>query len=70
VAALVVDTARRVLAYTGGTLVMGLSTFRLAYLESYARAARAWLHDEAEVIDTTPLTPGQAARQVADAVGT
>jgi hypothetical protein len=113
---LVVDTARRVLDYTGGTLVMpmtvlveqywheisgglahyaipvrhfvlhaeqdtlrgrieadtllGPSTFRLAHLESYAEAARTWLHDEAEVVDTTHLTPGQAAQLVADAVRT
>jgi hypothetical protein len=113
---LVVDTARRVLEYTGGTLVMpmtvlveqywheissglahyaipvrhfvlhadqdtlrgriegdtllGPSTFRLAHLGSYAEAARTWLHDEAEVVDTTHLTPGQAARLVADAVRT
>jgi hypothetical protein len=113
---LVVDTARRVLDYTGGTLVMpmtvlveqywheinsglahyaipvrhfvlhadqdtlrgriegdtllGPSTFRLAHLGSYAEAARTWLHDEAEVVDTTHLTPGQAARLVADAVRT
>jgi hypothetical protein len=113
---LVVDTARRVLDYTGGTLVMpmtvlveqywheissglahyaipvrhfvlhadqdtlrgriegdtllGPSTFLLAHLGSYAEAARTWLHDEAEVVDTTHLTPGQAARLVADAVRT
>jgi hypothetical protein len=112
---LVVETARHVLEYTGGTLVMpmtvlverywreistglarhaipvrhfvlhadqgtlrariegdtvlgGPSPFRLQYLEPYAEAARTWLHDEAEVIDTTHLTPAQAARQVADAV--
>jgi hypothetical protein len=113
---LVVETARRVLDYTGGTLVMpmtvlvqdywreistglarhaipvrhfvlhadqdtlrrriegdivlGPSSFRLAYLDSYTEAARTWLHDAAEVIDTTSLTPGQAARQIADAVTT
>ena len=111
---LVVETARRILDYTGGTLVMpmtvlveqywreistgladhgipvrhfvlhadqytlrerierdtllGPSLFRLKYLEPYAEAARTWLHDEAEVVDTTDLTPGQAARQIADAV--
>ena len=111
---LVVETARRVLDYTGGTLVMpmtvlveqywreirtglahhgvpvrhfvlhadqdtlrgrieadtvlGPSTFRLAYLEAYVEAARTWLHDEAEVIDTTHLRPAQAARQIADIV--
>lgn len=111
---LVVETARRVLEYTGGTLVMpmtvlvesywreisdglteygipiqhfvlhadqatlrdriqndkdlGPSTFRFAYLEPYAEAARTWLHDEAEVIDTTHITPNQAAQQIAHSV--
>jgi len=111
---LVVETARRILDYTGGTLVMpmtvlveqywreistglahhaipvrhfvlhadqetlrkrieedtllGPSPFRLKYLESYAEAALTWLHDEAEVVDTTHLTPDQAALQIADAV--
>ena len=111
---LVIETARRVLEYTGGTLVMpmtvlverywreirdglagygipirhfvlhadqetlrdriqndqvlGPSTFRFAYLEPYAEAARGWLHDEAEVIDTTHITPEQAARQIANSV--
>ncbi|MFE9021954.1 AAA family ATPase [Streptomyces sp. NPDC007808] len=111
---LVVETARRVLDYTGGTLVMPMtvlveqywreisaglahhgipvrhfvlhadqdtlrerieratpvpSPFRLRYLEPYAEAARTWLHDEAEVVDTTRLTPAQAARRIAAAVG-
>lgn len=110
---LVVETARRVLEYTGGTLVMPMtvlveeywreisaglaahaipvrhvvlhadqdtirgriegehvvpSPFRLAHLEPYAEAARTWLHRDAEVIDTTHLTPAEAARLVADAV--
>jgi hypothetical protein len=110
---LVVETARRVLDYTGGTLVMPMtvlvepywreisaglaghgipvrhfvlhadqdtlrrriagaspvpSPFRLQYLEPYAEAARTWLHREAEVVDTTELTPAQAARQIADSV--
>ena len=107
---LVVETARRVLDYTGGILVMPMtvlveqywreisaglahhaipvrhfvlhadqatlrgrieaehpvpSPFRLKYLEPYAEAARAWLHDEAEVVDTTHRTPAQAAQQIA-----
>ncbi|MEV6801046.1 AAA family ATPase [Micromonospora rifamycinica] len=107
---LVVETARRVLDYTGGTLVMPMtvlvkpywsdiskglerhaipvrhfvlhadqdtlrrrierdspvpSPFRLKHLEPYAEAARTWLHAEAEVIDTTRLTPAQAATQIA-----
>jgi hypothetical protein len=113
--ALVVETARRVLEFAGGTLVtpmtvlveeywreistglaahaipvrhfvlhadhdtlrrriegdalLGPSSFRLTHLEPYAEAARTWLHDEAdEVVDTTRLTPAQAARWIADAV--
>jgi hypothetical protein len=111
---LVVETARHVLGYAGGTLVVPMtvlvevywreisaglsrhaiplrhfvlhadpgtlrsriegdvdlrpSSFRLKYLEPYAVAARTWLHEDAEVVDTTRLTPGQAARQIADAV--
>ena len=111
---LVVETARRVLEFTGGTLVMpmtvlvesywreisdgltehsipirhfvlhadqatvrdriqndevlGPSTFRFAYLEPYAEAARTWLHNAAEVIDTTHITADQAARQIANSV--
>ncbi|MEU1619359.1 ATP-binding protein [Streptomyces sp. NPDC005722] len=112
---LVVETARRVLDYTGGTLVMpmtvlveeywreisagladhaipvrhfvlhadqetlrariegdtvlGPSSFRRTYLEPYAEAARTWLHSAAEVVDTTHLTPAQAARRIAESVG-
>ncbi len=112
---LVVETARRVLDYTGGTLVMPMtvlveeywreistglarhavpvrhfvlhadretlrrriagdtvlgpdSPFRLGHLEPYAEAARTWLHREAEVIDTTHLTPAEAALRIAEAV--
>lgn len=111
---LVVETARHVLDYTGGTLVvpmtvlveqywreisaglahhaipvrhfvlhadqetlrgrieedtlLGPSPFRLRYLEPYAEAARTWLHGEAEVIDTTRLTPAEAALRIAEAV--
>jgi len=112
---LVVETARHVLDYTGGTLVVPMtvlaeqywreistglaqhaipvrhfvlhadqdtlrgriagdtvvgpnSWFRLKYLEPYAEAARTWLHSEAEVVDTTHLTPAQAAQQIAEAV--
>lgn len=111
---LVVETARHVLAFTGGTLVMpmtvlvesywreisdglanhgipilhfvlhadqatlreriqndkvlGPSAFRFAYLEPYADAARTWLHNEAEVINTVDITPGQAAQQIAHSV--
>ncbi|MFD1321350.1 AAA family ATPase [Micromonospora sonneratiae] len=107
---LVVETARRVLDYTGGTLVVPMtvliepywreistglahhgipvrhfvlhadqdilrariegehpvpSPFRLKYLQPYAEAARTWLHAEAEVVNTTHLTPTQAALQIA-----
>ncbi|GAA4607629.1 hypothetical protein BJY16_006429 [Actinoplanes octamycinicus] len=110
---LVVETARQVLAYTGGTLVMPMtvlverywleisaglaghgipvrhfvlhadratlrgrieaehripSPFRLRHLEPYAEAARTWLHAAAEVVDTTHLTPGEAAERIAAAV--
>lgn len=111
---LVVETARRILDYTGGTLVMpmtvlveqywreisdglayhaipvrhfvlhadqntlrrriegdvilGPSQFRLAYLDPYAEAFRTWLHNEAVVIDTTDLTPAQAALRIAEDV--
>jgi hypothetical protein len=110
---LVVETARRVLDYTGGALVipmtvlveeywreisagfaqhaipvrhfvlhadqdtlrkrilsdqvLGPSPFRLTYLEAYAEAARTWLSHEAQLVDTTLLTPAQAAQQIADA---
>jgi hypothetical protein len=113
---LVVETARQVLDYTGGTLVvpmtvlveqywreitsglarhgipvrhfvlhadqdtlrrriegdavLGFSTFRMRHIEPYAEAARTWLHGEADVVDTSHLTPSQTARQVADAVAT
>lgn len=110
---LVVETARHILDYTGGTLVIPMtvlvepywreisggfgrydipvrhfvlhadqdtlreriarstpipSPFRLKYLEEYAAAARTWLHDEAEVIDTTHLTPTQVAGLIAAAL--
>lgn len=111
---LVVETARRLLEYTGGTLVipmtvlvesywreisagldgygipvqhfvlhadeqtlrdriqkdkvLGPSSFRFAYVEPYAEAAEAWLHKEAEVIDTTRISPELAARRIAERV--
>ncbi len=51
-----------------GDTVMGRSLFRLNHLEPYAEASRTWLHKEAEVVDTTHLTPAEAAGQIADAV--
>ena len=111
---LVVDTARRILDYTGGTLIMpmtvlvepywreiseglaahkipfrhfvlhadqvtlrqrimddmamGPSKFRLDHLSPYDAAYRAWLHSEADVVDTTQLTPSQTASVIAQAV--
>jgi hypothetical protein len=44
------------------------SPFRLTYLEPYAEAASSWLHSAAEVVDTTHLTPAQAAQRIAAAV--
>lgn len=46
----------------------GVSPFRLGYLEPYAKAASSWLHHEAEVVDTTHLSPAETARYVAEAV--
>ena len=67
--------SRRVLAYTGGTLVMPMTVLVEEYwreisagLEPYAEAARTWLPGEAEFVDTTHLTPAQAAQQIAEAV--
>ncbi|WP_435059502.1 ATP-binding protein [Streptomyces sp. bgisy060] len=52
----------------GDTVVGPDSPLRLHYLEPYAEAARTWLHGEAEVVDTTRLTPAQTALQIAEAV--
>lgn len=60
------DTLRERIA--GDTVLGPNPPFRLQYLEPYAEAARTWLHAEAEVVDTTHLTPAQAAQQIADAV--
>ncbi len=111
---LVVETARRLLDYTGGILVMpmtvlveqywreisqglhghgipvrhfvlhaepdalhrriaddavmGPSTFRFSYMTPYAEAFRTWLGREAEIVDSTHLTPAQTASAIADAV--
>jgi hypothetical protein len=112
---LVVETAFRVLDYTGGTLVIPMtvlveqywreiaaglanhaipvhhfvlhadqdtlrkrietasrvpSSFRLAYLADYAEAVRTWLPREAEIVDTTHLSPEQSARHIANAINT
>jgi deoxyadenosine/deoxycytidine kinase len=106
---LVVETAHRVLQFTGGTLVMPMtvlveaywreiaaglaahgipvrhvllhadeatlrrriegeheipSPFRLRYLADYAQAYRTWLSREAEVVDTTDLTPAEVAARI------
>lgn len=47
---------------------MGPSPFRLSYLEAYARAARSWLQDVAEVVDTSHLTADETALHIADAL--
>ena len=111
---LVVETARQVLDYTGGILimpmtvlvesywreisdglaahsipvrhfllhadhntlrsriendtVMGYSMFRIRYLEPYREAYESWLGDEAEVIDTSTITPAESARRISEAV--
>ncbi|MFF5313684.1 AAA family ATPase [Streptomyces massasporeus] len=51
-----------------GDAVLGPSSFRLEHLEPYAEAARTWLHGEAEVTDTTHLTPWQAALRISESV--
>jgi hypothetical protein len=48
--------------------VMGPSWFRLEYLPDYAAAAETWLLEHAEVVDTTRLTPGEAAAEIARAL--
>ncbi|MFJ3881576.1 hypothetical protein ACIPW5_29515 [Streptomyces sp. NPDC090077] len=60
------DTLRTRIA--NDTVLGPNSPFRLHYLEPYAEAARTWLHAEAEVVDTTHLTPAQAAQLIAEAV--
>ncbi|CAM5425262.1 hypothetical protein STENM223S_04844 [Streptomyces tendae] len=60
------DTLRARIA--GDTVVGPNSSFRLRYLEPYAEAARTWLHAEAEVVDTTHLTPDLAALRIAETV--
>ncbi len=44
------------------------STFRLRYLEPYAEAARTWLHEEAEAIDTSHITQARTAALIAAGV--
>jgi broad-specificity NMP kinase len=53
---------------TTGALLLGPSEFRFAHLDLCAEAARSWLHDEAEVVDTTDLTPGEVAHEIADSL--
>lgn len=111
---LVVETAQRILDYTGGTLVMpmtvlveaywreisqglasysipvhhfvlhadqdtlrgriqndsamGPSSFRFSYVAPYEGAFQGWLRNEARVIDTTELTPGQAASVIVEEI--
>lgn len=49
-------------------LVLGPSTFRFAHLDQYAEAARTWMFDDAEVIDTSRATADEAATLIAAAV--
>jgi energy-coupling factor transporter ATP-binding protein EcfA2 len=49
-------------------LVMGPSAFRLQYLEAYAKAARDWLHADAEVIGTAHVNAELVAQRIANAV--
>jgi hypothetical protein len=51
-----------------GDTDLGPPAFRPARLQPYADAARAWLHADAAVVDTTRLTPARAARRIAEAV--
>ncbi|RRO13144.1 ATP-binding protein [Saccharopolyspora rhizosphaerae] len=51
-----------------GDTALGPSSFRPRHLEPYADAARAWLHREAEVVDTTLLTPAEVAARIAEVV--
>ncbi|MFD5449370.1 AAA family ATPase [Streptomyces sp. NPDC127100] len=60
------DTLRKRIA--GDTVLGPDSPFRLAHLEPYAEAARGWLRTQAEVVDTTHLTPDQAAQRIAGAL--
>ncbi len=47
---------------------LGPSAFRFSRVEPYAEAARTWLHAEAEVVDTSRITPAVAADRIAGAV--
>ncbi|OUD86519.1 hypothetical protein BC477_00895 [Clavibacter michiganensis subsp. michiganensis] len=44
---------------------LGPSAFRFSRVEPYAEAARTWLHADAEVVDTTRITPAEAADRIA-----
>lgn len=111
---LVVETASRILEYTGGTLVMpmtvltesywreiseglgaknipvhhfvlhadqktlhhriandsdlGPSQFRFDHIAPYSEAFEGWLGQHAHIIESTNLTPDEAATQIADAM--
>jgi hypothetical protein len=43
--------------------VMGPSSFRYSYLVPYAEAFHAWLGNDAQIIDTTQLTPTRQHRR-------
>ena len=93
---LVVETARRVLDHTGGTLVVPMTVLVEQYWREISAGlaqhaipvrhfvlhadqdtlrgriagdtVRTWLHRDAHVVDTTHLTPAQAALKIAESV--
>jgi broad-specificity NMP kinase len=56
-----------VIVWLNGTHGAGKTTTS-ALVQQHAEAARTWLPGAAEVIDTTHLTPAQAAQRIAAAV--
>ena len=48
--------------------LLGPSPFRFSYLEPYSEALTTWLSDEADIVDTTALTPAHVARRVVDSL--
>lgn len=43
---------------------MGPSAFRASYLDLYDEAFKGWLAKEANIIDTSKVTPAQAAAEI------
>ena len=48
--------------------VLGPSSFRLRHLNLYTAAHTGWMQNDAEIIDTTYLTPADTARQIIEAL--